>query len=399
MRNSLPLIIVMLLTACDGRNKPDGMNHADSMVSPSSTPVAASVLNGPDASEKPKVPPHDLRTDSFQPKFSSADPAAPLEVAVIVNSGSTDAVPVLSIPPDLRQFGGATEGVIDGRFMGARESLAQVCPKFDDGGNCNISADLVAQHHFMSSIPDRWLNAKGKSYQIRNGVYSLVGGEYIGFELDNSRSSKELDGLVLLSRKDGFPPSRLLAPSEWQGWTEVKQELHMWATQSRDLMHCRKQDCKRSISWLSLPEHLQGQAREFRLPDGRALQFLQAISKTKEPGVLVEKPADAGEGSYPDVLEINLWRLVRGDGSVRLLKIDDRSREWKEGLGLWGAGLDSPYCENSCGAKWGGMPEVVNYHDRTFILVEYSSGTVSGILLFELLSGELKYRGRYLWGT
>ncbi|HEY6095588.1 MAG TPA: hypothetical protein VIU93_11620 [Gallionellaceae bacterium] len=330
------------------------------------------------------------RSEYIEEKMNSevSDPNAPLEAAVLYGGV---VLPVLSIPSRQGQFLAQSDFESQHRSRRGISSCAV-------GDWCKTSIALVAKHHHMGSIPVSWFDSKGHVYEVEGGVYVVSDtGNFVGFSLRPASSGSEekiTEDRVLLSRKDGFAAVKTLPPSEWKDWPEFRQEINSW--KSKQLSKCNsKNACKEAVNWLTSEKHIQGEAVEFQISDGRKLQFLRATSSTQSGGVLVPKPIYIQDVTPPDSLHTNLWRLVNTDNSVRVLRISNES--WLADLG--NTILNDPYCENQCGPSFTGRPEVISAKGRTYIFGSYSGGTVSGYLFFEVLPTELRFLERYRGGS
>jgi hypothetical protein len=196
----------------------------------------------------------------------------------------------------------------------------------------------------------------------------------------------------LLSDASGFPSTAPIQPAVWKRWPELAQDLTAWL--DGHIAKCgASANCRKAAEQLAKVDGVRGNAVEFKLPDGRALQYLRATSRSKGKGVLHPAPAWEQEGAdvAPDQLRIDLWRIAAEDGPVRRLRLKDGWFSQTE--------LIDPYCESQCSGGWTGRPEAFAAHGRTFIFGAYQGGTTSGYVFLELMPTELKWVGSYRWGS
>lgn len=343
----------------------------------------------------------------FSPLVVSAAEAngTATETAVLsTEGGRLVALPVLSFPmvPEQTKAEGfdSTVGVFESRM----DVLSDLCTSkkttTDDGTwSCAISSSSVAQHHHMRFIPPLWVNSAGAKYSTLGGrIFETGVGRGIGFDLGPIPPKFEGSegGRVLLSDVSGFPLRATIAEAKWKKWPELVSELKRWADQQT--ARCgQNKVCTKAAALLAVPNRMEGQAREFALPDGRKIQYLTASSQSVGPGVLtaLNQPDYPGEttSSEPDTLEISLWRVEAKDGTTRVLRFSQGIWPWLNGE----AELRNPYCESQCSGGWN--PEVFTVAGRAFAFGTYQTGTVGGYMFLELTATELKLLGWYRWGS
>jgi hypothetical protein len=334
--------------------------------------------------------------------FAQTPTPAPIEAAVLhIEKGRMVALPVLSFPVDPRQIPDQSQGGFDARLEVRGSKEAPSCPgkSAEEVQQCSIPPSVVAQHHYMRATPGQWLDSTGAKYRMRTGWYFVTGGgDGIGFDLGPAPSSIEsvrrLTGRALLSDAGGFPVTAPIRPAVWKRWPELARELTTWL-EGHTVKCGQSASCREAAKQLATAGSVQGDAWEFKLQDGRALQYLRATSQSKGKGVLSH--SDLKEEQVdpdPDRLQINLWRIVTGEGAVRVLRLNEVSTGW-----LSGAELVDPYCDSQCTGGWTGRPDVFTAHGRTFMFGPYQGGTTGGYLFFEVMPTELKRLGWYRWGS
>ncbi len=151
--------------------------------------------------------------------------------------------------------------------------------------------------------------------------------------------------------------------------------------------------CRQTAERLAAPDGLHGDAREFKLPDGRTLQYLRATSKSKGKAVLGDRPSGSGEDQEPDTLKIDFWRIATEDGGARVLRLHEDA-PFGDGW-LSRMELVDRYCESQCSGGWTGQPDVIAVHGRTFIFGPYQAGTHAGYVFLEVMPAKLKFLGWY----
>lgn len=435
MRLLIVVFFSLVLTSCSEPQQAGNSNSAADLTSnhselPSS---AVSIPNANLASTSAVVPASGIQESTKseihskviinKPKYAANDPDAPLEVGVIhfieefraVTPPGHDpeyvpmVMPLFSVPKHPKQFPtkeflkseqhddtnsndvdkfDAIENltVDDGREMDPEDIKAL------DEEKVSMRMRLIAEYADMSSIPNAWVNSKGKRYiPFDGGQFGALAMDYaIGFRISNPDISDKSNGQVVLSRPEGFPLARLVPQNEWKQWPEFQQELKKWSIgQLEDCKNLPK--CKKATDWLVMPEHIEGEAYEYKIDGGRKLQYIQALSRGKGKGVLGYLAEHSAGARKADELQVSLWRLVNSDGSARVLTNGEVSPP--------AVSLVDHYCEAQCTADWRGMPTVISWKGFTYVVGASSRGTLHGYVVLEVLPNELKFVGSVDWGS
>lgn len=382
-------------TRSNGVPPASAVNEASAVVSASGVVVNSGEMRAPPV-------------DFFKPKFEASDPAAPLEVAVLCQLGAEKVfiLPIMSIPMHPEQFPngrnnreGSMSMIMISQLIALPdlgESNEPMTAEKEEQELLKREELFVAQENYMSSIPKSWVDYAGKRY-ISNGAAArddgMVGGA-LGFTLkdDLSREKQdELIGRVLLNRAEGFLTERSIPVGEWRQWAELTQELRSWAIEEMDSCLADKEKCKKEIDWLVKPEHINGKAGEFKLADGRKLQYINASSIAS---IGVVSSALRFNKDIPqagtDVLKINMWRLINTDGSVQILRGGNNN----EARSYIDVCIDD--CKSQKFSRWTGR--VIFANGQIYIIGGYYDGHTYGYLITEVLSKELKPVGGFSWG-
>lgn len=434
MRLPATIFILSLLIACSEADRTEAIakqspQTANLLISPvsavvqtnsgvASAPLVTSESGVLSVSNETPVP----AQIEFKPKFKATDPAAPIEVAVLDvmktcqhcadawrfpnevavldlantpdSKGNNDVrviIPVVSVPMHPEQFSVSRDDGVDiaEKFEEAidRQGVNDDLKIEESEVVVNVRKLVVAEYNHMSSIPDVWVDSEGNEYtpigagqffhEVAGGAVGFISEEYVP------------NGRVVLNRLEGFAAKRDVPSSEWKKWPGLLRELSDWGKKQLDA--CQdKIGCKKEIDWLIAPEHLEGLAYEYSVAGGRKLRFVQGGARGTK-AVLEECRFNCTDRTVVDELRINLWMYANADGTTQALRGG-------------GAGFDSivlvdHYCESQCGAGWTGLPSVISSNGQTVIVGSYSGGTLRGYIVFEVLPNELKYVGRFAWGS